>query len=280
MPGIIALDIDGTLTAEMHALNEPVVHTLNDLYHQGWKFIFITGRPFHWGFSTLQSLAFPYVLAVQNGALLLEMPTQKILCRKYLEHKLIPRLHQLCLQEQTDFVIYTGFENQDLCYFRPENFSPSLLAYVKERTRALDENWIPLETFFSLPVVRFASIKFFAEREQATRISHWLENEMMLHAPPNRDPYDPEIYVIQGTHPEATKGDALQQFIGFTENSGPIIAAGDDYNDQSMLQKAHVKIVMGNAPATLLDMADVVAPPADQNGIIQGLLEAVHLLEK
>ena len=78
-----------------------------------------------------------------------------------------------------------------------------------ERTSALGEKWLSLETFSTLPVSHFSSIKFFAQKEQAFRISHLLEKELGLHAPPNRDPYNPEFYVVQATHPEATKGGVL-----------------------------------------------------------------------
>lgn len=147
MQGIIALDIDGTLTDQTHALEREVSEALHDLHRAGWKFIFITGRPFHWSFETLQQLPFPYALAVQNGALLLEMPAQKILSRKYIEEPVLPLLEMLCKAEQTDFVIYAGFENEDRCFYRPQHLPPSVLAYVLERTSALNEKWSSLKDF-------------------------------------------------------------------------------------------------------------------------------------
>ena len=280
MRGIIALDIDGTVTAETHALDREMSDVFHDLHKAGWKFIFITGRPFKWVYETLQSIPFPYALAVQNGALLLEMPAKKILCRKYLKQDLLPQLEEICRHEHTDFVIYSGFEHDDWCFYRPLNLSASILSYVMERTKALGEKWQPLETFSQLPVPYFSSIKFFAQKEQASRISHWLENNLKLHAPPNRDPFNPEMYVVQATHAEATKGLVLQQYIQMTGAAGPIIAAGDDYNDRSMLALAHVKVVMANAPPEILKMADVIAPPATQKGIIQGLYEGVQMLKR
>lgn len=278
MQGIIALDIDGTVTADTHALDKEVSEAFQDLHRAGWKFIFITGRPFHWGYRTLQLLPFSFALAVQNGALLLEIPSQKILSRKYLTLDILPMAEEIGDYEETDFVIYSGFENDDWCFYRPGHLSSSILAYVRERTEALGEKWQPLETFSRLPIPYFSSIKFFAKQEQAVRISNRIENNLRLHAPPNRDPYNPEYFVVQATHPEATKGDVLQQFMLITGASGPIIAAGDDYNDRSMLELAHVKVVMANAPAEILKMADVVAPPAYQRGIINGLFEAVKRL--
>jgi Cof subfamily protein (haloacid dehalogenase superfamily) len=277
--GVIALDIDGTVTAESHELETEVIQALHRLTQDEWQLIFITGRPFQWGFLTLKPLPFSYALAVQNGALLLEMPSQNILLRKYLSHKIIPQVEQIGQEYETDFIIYSGLENEDRCYYR-ENFLPSsILSYGLHRAESLGEKWEPLQTFSDLPVSKFSSIKFFTHDERAFLLSKKIEKELGLHAPPNRDPFNRDYFVIQVTHAEATKGQILKDFMQLTGMPGPVIAAGDDHNDRSMLTVAHLKIVMANAPEDLLAIADVIAPPASEQGIIQGLTEAIHRLK-
>jgi hydroxymethylpyrimidine pyrophosphatase-like HAD family hydrolase len=274
--GVIALDIDGTITADAHILDPKIVEIFSHLDQEGWKFIFLTGRPFQWSYRTLEPLTFSYALAVQNGALLLEMPSKKVISRKYLSSALLPSLEDLCRAFFTDFVIYSGFENDDWCYYRPSHLPSSILAYVLERSTYLGEKWEPLSTFSHLPVSSFSSIKFFAKEKEAFCLSQHIMKNLNLPAPPNRDPFNPDYFVVQVTHAEATKGGVLKEFIHLNKVSGPIIAAGDDYNDQSMLQEADVKIVMANAPSDLLKSADIIAPPASKMGIIQGLTEAIH----
>lgn len=276
MKGIIALDIDGTVTAEAHSIEQSVIDLLSHLETEGWKLIFITGRPFQWGFHSLQALTFPYALAVQNGALLLEMPEKKILTRKYLKKDILPIMEDICEQQKTDFIIYSGFENEDWCYYRPTHLPHLILSYVLERTAYLKEKWQPLQSFSQLPIASFSSIKCFAQPEQAFILSQQIEKELKLHAPPNRDPFDPDYFVIQATHAEASKGQILKEYIQLTRASGPVIAAGDDYNDLSMLQVADTRIVMANAPSDILELADIIAPPADEQGIIPALLEAIQ----
>jgi dihydroneopterin aldolase len=277
MKGIIALDIDGTLTASTHSLDPGVINILNNLEREGWKFIFLTGRPFQWSYSTLESLSFSYALAVQNGALLLEMPLKKILRCKYLPKTILPTIEAICQDLKTDFVVYSGLENDDRCYYRGDHFPPSLLSYALQRATSLGEKWFSLQSFSDLPVSFFPSIKFFAQEEQAFLLSQNIEKRLGLHAPPNRDPYNPDYFVVQATHVTATKGDVLREFVQLMDASGPIIAAGDDYNDRTMLEMADVKIVMANAPEDLLKLADIIALPAKQQGIIQGLTNAVKL---
>jgi hydroxymethylpyrimidine pyrophosphatase-like HAD family hydrolase len=276
--GIIALDIDGTVTAQIYELDSNVINALDRLVNEGWLLIFITGRPFQWGVMTLKPLPFTYALAIQNGALLFEMPSRKILIRKYLTQKIIPKLEIISKECETDFVIYSGPENDDWCYYRAAFLPAPLQNYGLQRAAFLGEKWQSLQTFSDLPINYFSSVKFFAQDKRAFMISQRLEKELGLHAPPNRDPFNLDFFVIQATHPQATKGLILKEFIQEMNISGPIIAAGDDHNDRSMLQVAHVKIVMANAPSDLLAMADIIAPPASQQGIIQGLREAINYL--
>lgn len=276
--GLIALDIDGTLTTKTQGLDIEVLEFLTHLEKEGWGFIFITGRPFQWGANTLAALSFPYALGVQNGAVLIEMPSKKILIRNYLSHTIFPLLNKVSQEQKTDCVVYSGLENEDWCYYRPAYLPADILSYVLQRTECLGEKWKKLDNFADLPVSLFSSVKFFAKQEQAWILSQKIEELVGLHAPPNRDPFNSDYFVIQATHAQANKGHVLEEFIRLNQYVGPVIVAGDDYNDRSMLQMANLKIVMATAPADLIEMADIIAPSANQKGIIQGLTEAIYCL--
>jgi len=276
--GVIALDIDGTVTARAHEIDPQVIDTLHQFAKEGWKIIFLTGRPLQWAEFPLRSLPFSYTIAVQNGALLIEMPARTIVMRKYLTPEILPQMRQISELFETDFIIYSGSENNDWCYYCPISLPPPLLSYGLQRADFLGEKWQSLSNFSDLPVSCFTSVKFFTKNNQAFMLSQSIEKELGLHAPPNRDPFDSNYYVVQATHAEANKGYILKEFIRFMGISGPVIAAGDDHNDYSLLKEAHIKIVMANAPPDLLAMADIIAPPATQNGIIQGLREAMQRL--
>lgn len=278
LAGIIALDIDGTITDQMHLVPEGVIKYFEELVRRGWKIIFITGRPFQWSYNTLKKIRFSYHIAVQNGALLLEMPTQIIRIKKYLSKDSIQEASLVCQKYQTDFIVYSGHENNDLCYFRPSMFSPEILNYLNRRSKTLNEKWLPVSSFNNLQVQNFPSIKCFAKENEAFLMQRDFENQMGWHAPPNKDPFDPNYYVVQATHSEATKGNILREYCQLVNNSGPIIVAGDDNNDESMLKLADVKIVMENAPEKLLSIADIIAPKAEKEGIIKGLQDALQLL--
>jgi hydroxymethylpyrimidine pyrophosphatase-like HAD family hydrolase/ADP-ribose pyrophosphatase YjhB (NUDIX family) len=274
--GVIALDIDGTITAKTDGMHPDIIHYFHSLQEQGWTFIFLTGRTFGRAYRTLQALPFPYFLSVQNGATTIELPSREIVDQKYLVYDLLPMMDRLCQEEKTDYIVYMGFNHRDVCYYRPSYLSSDLLAYLQRRSVAVQEDWQAVDAFDPKQVPAFASVKcFFKDQETAIRLSLKIENDLGLHAPLNRDPFDPHYYIVQATHPTANKGEALRYFMQLKSYVGPVIAAGDDHNDLTLLQAATVKVVMANASPALLQLADVVAPPASQNGILVGLEKAL-----
>lgn len=280
MKGIIALDIDGTITEDFHSTPSEVNAYLRSLAAEGWQLVFITGRTYSWAFRCLKDMRFPYYFAVQNGAIILEMPSKQIVNRKYLDKSIYVAMDEICAGEATDYVIYSGYENEDVCYYRPSHFSPKLLEYLKTRIDTLEETYQAVPSYTNLPITAFPSIKCFGLPEDADRIARKMESALGMHVTPVRDPFDENYRVAQATHPDATKGLALKEMAVLIGNSPLIISAGNDYNDMSMFAASDLKVVMGNAPADLFAIADIVAPSVSERGIIPGLKEAIKLVSQ
>lgn len=276
--GIIALDIDGTVTANIHGVPANVEKYLSSLVSTGWSVVFITGRNYTWGADSLRNLTFPHYMAVQNGAIIFHMPETEIVAKKYLDTSIFAGMDAICKDLPTDYVIYAGFEYDDVCYYRPKQFDPDLLKYVLKRAETLREKWCPLESYHELPIKEFPSIKCFSPYIPALELTVKIE-DLGLHAPIIQDPFDPQMRVIQATEGRVNKGEALKDILKLKNQGGPVIVAGDGYNDLSMLKVADVKVVMKTAPKEVLAFADIIAPSAEEEGIIQGLEKAIALLE-
>lgn len=274
--GLIALDIDGTITEDLHAIPSEVVSYLAQLNSEGWDFIFITGRPYKWGFSSVKIMPFKYYLAIQNGAIILEMPEKKILFKQYLETTIFSVMDEICKNEPTDYVIYSGYEHSDLCFYRPAHFQSEMLKYLKERSNTLGEAYLALSTFGDLPISSFPSIKCFGLIESSQRIAVKMEAFLKLHVTPIQDPYDRRYWVVQATDPNVSKGYALKLMRKFYGREIFIISAGNDYNDVSMFECSDYNIVMNNSPYEILKWGDTIAPHVNKMGIIKGLQEAIR----
>lgn len=275
MHGLIALDIDGTTTVPGCEISLEVVNYLKEL-SKDYSILFITGRSFQNSQVLLSSLPFHYYLAVQNGAIIIEMPSKQIISKKYLNRDIFQKMELICEGEPTDFVIFSGFENKDVSYYRPHHFSLEMREYVLTRAQTYKEIWKSVHSFDEMDLLEFPSIKCFGNYKSANDVATRIAEQLNLHVPVIRDPFNENYYVVQATNPEVTKGYALRSLAEIIHYEGPIIAAGDDYNDLSMLSLADIKIVMSSAPADLLLKADIIAPPAEKQGIIAGLQLAIR----
>lgn len=280
MNGVIALDIDGTTTIPGSPIPQDVINYLQQLVHDQWLILFVTGRSFYGSQFSLAVLPFPYYLAVQNGAIILEMPSQRILNKKYLDQEIIPVMQEICNAEPTDFVIFAGCEYNDVSYYRPHCFSEEMLNYVHQRKTAFKEDWKAVESFEQTGLRQFPSVKSFGTYARACELAKRIESQLGLHVPVIRDPFNNDFYVVQATHPEVNKGQALRDLTAQLGQGRMIIAAGDDLNDSSMLAMADVRIVMETAPPEMLLSADIIAPSAAHQGIIKGLQTAIQYRRK
>ncbi len=275
MKGLIALDIDGTLTTELTSLPDQVVAYLGYLVADGWRIALITGRTFSFASSLLHQIDFPYLLAVQNGSDIMEMPSKKLLHRCYLPGALIPALDKAYAGQKEDFIIYSGFETGDFCYFRPKRFSPALYSYLETLQALTPTAWKPLEDFDSIKTGHFPLIKCFGEEQAMHTLTPQLRAVKGVASSLIHDPVDPRLYLQLVTSDLATKGRALSFFKKLL-SPRVVIAAGDDRNDLPMLKEAQIRIAMADSPEELLAEATMIARPASEMGIIDALEDACH----
>jgi Cof subfamily protein (haloacid dehalogenase superfamily) len=273
--GWIALDIDGTITNQAHHVAPKVVEYLHSLAKEGWSLMFITGRTFSFAHSLLHAFDFPYYLAVQNGADILYMPEKKLLQRYYMNAPIVKTVEKAYKGQEEDFIIYTGFEKGDFCYFRPERFSPPLRAHLDLISSLSPEPWKEVDNFEFGSEDHFPLIKCLGSEKEMKKVHAALAPSDELSVTLIRDPLGEELFLNLVTHRDATKGSALEHVMKQVGASGPVIAAGDDLNDVSMLKKADVKIVMESAPKEMHGMADILAISAQNLGIVDALTQGI-----
>jgi hypothetical protein len=275
--GWIALDIDGTITDKSHHIDPPVIDCFQKLQAVGWKFMFLTGRTYSFGTSALHVLDFPYFLAVQNGADILQMPEKTLISRCYLPGSAVNALEEMYKGEPEDFIVYAGYEKGDFCYYRPQSFSAELLQHLEKIQTLSPEPWREVVSFGFASHETFPLIKCLGRYEKMLAVHQLLAPVKTMAVSLIQDPLAEKIYLNLVTHSLATKGAALERMIEHMGERGVVIAAGDDRNDISMLQRADISIVMRTAPDEVLVEADIIAESASRMGIIAALEQAVKL---
>lgn len=278
--GTLGLDIDGTLTNEHHVLPELVVSFLTQLHHQGWCLVFITGREYVYAMQALCALDVPFYLAVQNGADLIKMPQKLHLKSFYMDGCIAKDLQTLFETAALDFLLYSGFEKGDFCYFRPSRHAPAIRELLKAMEKRSAKPWKVVEDFSLKHQSAFPMIKALGFEHDFIDLEPCVVNNHPVNFVSIKNPKAPEYSFLLITHKMATKKEALQYFMHNFDLPRPLIVAGDDQNDRESLEFADIRVVMDNAPKSLKSLADVLAPLSTQHGIIPGLNQALELVGK
>jgi len=271
----IALDIDGTITGTDHLIPDRVASYFQKLYRQGWQFAFLTGRTFSFAQMTLSRLGFPYLLALNNGADLLEMPQKNGICHVYLDYTIVPVLDELYCGYENDFVIYDGYKKGSFVYFRSDRFSDEMLGYFKEVETLSAEVWKGVGSFERFSQSTFPLVKCIGSQEMLELFDQKLKTLKGIATTVIADPVSCRHHLMLITHEEANKGRAMRTFVECFLLGSPLITGGNDNNDLPLLKEGDIRIAMDGSPEDLKNLAHILAPSADEMGIIEGLQEAI-----
>lgn len=269
MKGIIALDIDGTAAEKGKAIHPKLALFLKGLKEEGWAIYFVTGRTLSFAKHAFAFLDFPFYLALQNGADIIEYPSKKLLYRSYLPSDLAHFVEPFC-----SFVIYSGFETGDFCYYLSTAFSEDEQEYLKKLKALSEGEWVSLSSFSDLRLQKEVPlIKAFGKKEKLESVAEQIKGYSVSVI---QDTVDPTLHILLLTSKEADKGIAVEHLktLLSVKSHHKVIVAGDDYNDLPMLKKGDEAIVMEGAPSDLFSFATLIAPPPEKEGLIEALKKA------
>jgi len=268
---LLATDIDNTLTDQRHLIPDEVVLYLSNLYKTGWEIVFLTGRTFSFAEMSMKKFDIPYFLATQNGAEVIRMPQKEVINQNFISKDILYDLEIIYQDRADDFLIYSGFETGDFCYFRPSKFSPEKHLYLEKLIPISTGDWKEIKSFDEVQE-KFPLVKCIGDKEEmATIRKELLERRSDLNVILMSDAVDPTLSILLITHMQASKGIALRRLYELNGWECPIIGAGDGNNDISLFSECDIKIAMENGSPELIALADIIAKPSDQNGIIEAL---------
>jgi len=176
--------------------------------------------------------------------------------------------------------VYSGYEKGDFCYYRPQRFTDNFQPYIEKMQLLSEEMWKPIQNWSEITQETFPLIKAVGTEEEMLQIVDHIKQRFKAEISIIRDPLSEMFHLALITDFEATKGNALKRMASLLRSEGPIIAAGDDRNDISMLENAAVKIVMKTAPKSMHQMADILAQSSIDRGIIPALEKALKWIEE
>ena len=255
---LIALDIDGTIRSNEYPLSERTRRTVARVMEAGAVVTLATGRMFQAARQSSALLDIKAPIASFQGAHVADPATGEVLWHQPLGPDMARAALDALAPWGMDVMAYHG----DQVYVR--EMTPWIEAYGQRNEGRVN-------------VVE--DLKDFAANELTRLVAVGDEGEIQRLEAELKASFDSSLYVTRSLahlceilHPEGGKDKALSwlcRYLGVGEEE--TVAFGNGYNDVNMLVWAGLGVAIGGAVPEVLEVADRVAPPIEEDGAAQVL---------
>ena len=268
---LLIADFDGTLAGINHTVTPKVEKAVKKWIDSGRHFSIATGRQYLMIEDECLRMKLNTPVIVRGGAEVVDPATGKVLHSELIEKEDVEKILNILAKNKVSFLV----EKDDTLYanFRYEVDFPKV--FYKELTE--------FEMSDAPKVVLKSSDD---DVGKVQKLMDEIENSFSkVNITRNHSRYG---YGWDITSVKATK---LHGIVKVMEHVGvkreDIVGVGDSYNDFPLLEAPGLKVAMGDAHKEVREIADVVIPPYDEDGVaflIDKLLEnsksSLHLILK
>lgn len=252
---LLALDLDGTLVANLRTISPRTYQTIQHVINQGVLVTLATGREYQVTMKFAQKLNINAPLICYQGGLVRNYQTHDILLAQTISSEVSRQIIKFARQHKFPMLLYTS---QNAFTELPSNLMIETFAQAKSPfltinnlLTAVDESQLPLKFLFIQKASKSGSVY----EALNDRFGNLLTITKSLET------------MVEATVPNTSKGAALAYLADYLNISlAQTMAIGDQDNDITMLQMAGLGVAMGNASAGAKEAADVIAPSITEDG--------------
>ncbi len=252
---LLALDLDGTIVSDLRDISPRVHAAIQRAMAQGVRVVIATGREFEMTKRFARRLNIRTPLICYQGALIQSPDNDTPLMAHTVPTELSRQMIRFARAKKLHLALYTTTARYT------ELPSPLMRAIFEQATTPPTVVNNLLSTLYQpQPVLKFL---FIQPPEESRKIHHLLENEFgdTLHITPSLDT------IVEGIMPQVSKGNAVEFVAEYYDIPlAQTLAIGDQDNDIAMIRAAGIGVAMGNATAGARAVANVLAPPLENDG--------------
>lgn len=251
---LVALDVDGTLKPRNAPVTPRVQAAVAATLAAGVEVTIATGRMFRSALPFAQALGLRAPIICFGGAVIKDLTTQETLYRQSIPSSLARRVVEA---GRARGLAVAAYVDDDL-YVERVPPGPDFAGFVARSSARVVGDLLaclsdePCHMAVISEEVRTRGLVLDLRAEFGDRLTVTSGHPLLA-----------EI-----DHPEVSKGRALSrlaELLGIDRSQ--VLAVGDDWNDVAMLEYAGLGVAMGDARPEVLDVADVVAPSAAEDGV-------------
>lgn len=255
---LLVLDIDGTLTNSQKQITEFTKKTLHELQKNGVKIALASGRPTFGIVPVAKELKLEkyggFIISF-NGGRIEECNTGKVIYEKVLPLHMVQKLNRLSKENKVSILTYQDryliTETPDDIYVQKESMINQM------RIKKVDS----FVDYVKFPVTKCLMVgegDYLAQVEQ--KVKKAIGDELSIY---RSEPFFLEIMPQQID--KAVSLRKLADYMNITKQE--MVACGDGFNDQTMIEYAGFGVAMQNAQSVVKKVADYIAPSNDSDGV-------------
>lgn len=254
---MIVLDLDDTLLRDDHTISPRTKEALMTAQEQGVKVVLASGRPTFGMRNVAKELRLEeygsFILSF-NGAKIINCKTNEEIFSSTLSPEIVHNLFEISKTEDVWIHTYIGDDivtEENNPYTEIEGDITGMPIVVVDDFKAAVKE----------PVVKVLMNK---EAERLVEVEKKLQKQLEGQLSVMRS----KPFFLEFTEAGVTKGTSLNQLIqklGIKREE--VIAMGDSYNDQAMIEFAGLGVAMGNAPDDIKEIANYVTDTNMNDGV-------------
>lgn len=268
---LIALDLDGTTLNSKSEMTELTRQTLNRAVRKGIHVVIATGRVYCALPQDIENVSGIEYIITSNGAAMTKRKEQKLIYENCIGEGEIDKIHKLLSDHNFLVEVFVkGKAYAERCILEnleQVGISESSMRYMR-KTRLPHENVLSL-LFENRRHVENINVIFrnqsdrAAMKEELIRLDNVTVTSSVGHN-------------LEIGGKTTSKADALSELcrrLGIQHDE--IMACGDSHNDEAMLQLAGLPVAVGNAEASVKNIAKYVTETNDRDGVALAIRKLV-----
>lgn len=263
-------DLDGTLLTPDVTVSQRSREILAKLLADGLPLTVATARTSFSVMPILDGLPFTLPFILQNGAVLHDPVHNKIVSAAEIAEDAF--LQVLALYEEmgfNGFVFCVPEDTLTCCY--TELTTPHMQRYYAERRTKYDKPFHQVKALSELKNRRPVYLSLNAPKERLDPMYAALQGIGGISLAYYRDVYEPEIWYLEISAPEASKYHGIRKLRAMT-GAEHVTGFGDNHNDFPLFAACDTKIAVGNAAEELKQRADRVIGCNTEDAVAEFLL--------
>lgn len=254
---MIVLDLDDTLLCDDHTISPRTKKALMDAQEAGVKVVLASGRPTFAMTHIAKELELEkygsFILSF-NGAKIINCTTNEQLFSSTLTPETVHELYHISKKEEVGIHTYIG----------DDIVTPANNEYTDIEGQITGMHIIEAENFIDAiqePVVKVLMVG-------APERLVILEKKMQQQLEGKLNVVRSKPYFLEFTEAGVDKGTSLHHLIKKLDiQQAEVIAIGDSYNDQAMIEFAGLGVAMGNAPDDIKAIANYITDTNMEDGV-------------